>query len=98
MNKNSMDKIKKLIDKESKGEAIIFMSEAGAYVNGNAVDLVSLFTMLTGSLHKNGVPKSILDTAYELAFKEGEELLDELMKRLDEAMAELKSAVEGEKK
>lgn len=97
MNKNSMDKIKKAIEKENKGEAVIFLTEAGAYINGNAVDLVSLFSMLTGSLRKNGVSKEILDTAYELAFKDGEELLDEIMKRLDEAMAELKSAIEEEK-
>ena len=97
MDKNSMDKIKKLIDKESKGEATIFLSEAGSYINGNAVDLVTLFTALTGSLHKNGVSKEILDTAYELAFKDGEELLDEIMNRLEKVMAELKSGLKGEK-
>lgn len=97
MNKNSMDKIVKVIEKESKGEAVIFTTEAGSYINGNAVDLVTLFTALTGSLHKNGVSKEILDTAYELAFKDGEELLDEIMNRLEKVMAELKSGLKGEK-
>lgn len=97
MNKNSMEKIVKVIEKENKGEAVIFTTEAGTYINGNAVDLVTQFTMIARSLNKNGLSKEILDTAYELSFKHGEELLDEIMNRLEKTMAELKSGLKGEK-
>lgn len=97
MDKNSMDRIKKVIDKESKGEATIFLSEAGTYINGKAEDLVTLQTLLIRALHKSGVPKGILDTSYALAFKEGEELLDEIMNRLEKAIQEAKSGLKGEK-
>lgn len=97
MDKNNMDRIKKVIDKESKGEAFVFLSEAGTYINGNAADLVTLQTLLIRTLHKNGVPKDILDTSYALAFKEGEELLDEIMTRLETAIQEAKSGLKGEK-
>ena len=87
---NKSEKVAKIIKKEFKeGEPVIFLTESGIIAKGNGAEMLSLLSCLIKSLNKGGLPKEALKDCFEMAFKSENDLIDELLKTLEELKGEL---------
>ncbi len=85
------EKFVEMIKKEFKREPVIFLTEDGTLAQGEGSEVLSLLCCLIKSLNKNGIPKEVLKECFEIAFKNENELIDEVMKVLKELKGELRN-------
>ena len=77
-------------------ENAIASTDKGVLAKGNKSSILACYTRLTKELHKGGIDKELLDSAYEMAYMNEKELEDLLLKRMKDFIEKM-SKVKEEK-